>query len=499
MREPTRVARNTLILTTAMGIARFAALIWVIILARYLHSSVYGIYIFAQTLTGLMPVFSSLGLISILTRDIARNKDITPQYTGNALIVRFIFLCILGFFLVIGITFLNYPFTTKLIIYLLTVSMIFSSTGETLFGVYQGYEDLRYQSFLLVFVRVVTIIVGIIIIFFSLRAGWKAEIILIWIISGQLVVEILTSLLSIFIVTKKFSSISFKFDWEISKYLLKEGVPLGIASAFILIYWHIDAILLFFIKGNVATGIYGVPYRILDNLPILVSPFSVATFPILSRIHQDRERMIVMGRKITQATIILALPLAIMGTFIAGLIPIIFGKDYQASIKVFQILIWTIVFLFPNYILLYILTALGKQKTNMIATIICAVFNIVLNLIFIRLYTYYACSVITLLTELLMMIICLIAIQRYIGRLKLEIPALKILVSGLFMAGCSYLLLLAGKIGVFEWVWLSPLTVIVFIGFLFLLKTFDRQDFRMMKEIYQQQIGSRLSSLFSRF
>ena len=74
--------------------------------------------------------------------------------------------------------------------------------------------------------------------------------------------------------------------------LVRVALPIGLAGALVTVYYRIDSVLIFEIKGAEEAGIYGAAYRFLD--PIQFVPVSVlaAVFPVMAAVHvQDPERV----------------------------------------------------------------------------------------------------------------------------------------------------------------------------------------------------------------
>ena len=65
--------------------------------------------------------------------------------------------------------------------------------------------------------------------------------------------------------------------------LLKEALPFGLSAAFVAVYMYVDSIMLFILRGDVATGLYSAVYRI-AYVTIFVPTAYSAVYPVMSRL-----------------------------------------------------------------------------------------------------------------------------------------------------------------------------------------------------------------------
>ena len=128
-------------------------------------------------------------------------------------------------------------------------------------------------------------------------------------------------------------------------------------------YYRIDSVLIFEIKGAHEAGIYGAAYRFLD--PIQFVPVSVlaAVFPVMAAVHdQDPERV----RRLVQRAgdYLLIAAAGVLGGTVALSAPIVdllLGPEYEASATVLPILMFAFVFISLGYLSGYLTTIVGKR------------------------------------------------------------------------------------------------------------------------------------------
>jgi len=116
----------------------------------------------------------------------------------------------------------------------------------------------------------------------------------------------------------------------------------------------------------------------------------------------------------------IALPLAVVTTFIAPfLVLLLGGQSYlpHAAIAL-QIMIWSIPFGWINSITNYILIALGQQSKLTRAFVVGLSFNFIANLILIPHYSYVAAAAVTIMSELVEGFVFMIYLERSLGSIR---------------------------------------------------------------------------------
>jgi len=102
----------------------------------------------------------------------------------------------------------------------------------------------------------------------------------------------------------------------------------------------------------------------------------------------------------------LAFPIAAGTTLLAEpLILLIAGPGYlPQSAWALQVLIWYLPISFTNGLLQYVLISVGRQRTLSVAFAVGVVFNVAANLLLIPTYGYLAAAVVTVLSEVVLLV-----------------------------------------------------------------------------------------------
>ena len=159
------------------------------------------------------------------------------------------------------------------------------------------------------------------------------------------------------------------------------------------------------------------------------------------------------------------------------LVMLIYKYKYTNSIFALQILIWTIIPLFINYMLGAIMIAIHKEKEGVYILFANAITNILLNLILIPKFSLYGAAIATVLTEIFYFCGYYYIISKYVGKISFVNLMIKPLVACLIMGLVIYFF---SYINIFI---LIPIGAATYFIFMYLLRAFSDEDFNLIKKI----------------
>lgn len=383
-----RIARNTGVIFAgqiANGLIWFVA---VIFLARYLGASNFGIFSFVFAYLGFFAILMDLGMYAIIVREISRDRARADRLIGNAIIMKIILsLFALGLACFI-ISFLHYPFNTKLLVYVASLSFLFSFA--TLYGlIFQVSLRMEYPTMVNIFSGLLKLALFLYLIFLKAPLLW-------FIIAG--VIINLPGLFIIRYLSRRFVRPKFEINFEIWKNLLKESWPLALTATFIMIYTRIDQLMLFQMKGAQAVGYYSAAVRLPEALVIFPVAFMASVFPLMSRYFKISKEFLTRSYTLSfKYMMMLIIPIAV-GTALLSrpIISLIYGERFLPSAPALSILIWSGVFICYRIVHSNVLVSTNKQKAYFLFTSTGAVINVILNLILIPRYGIIGASIATL-------------------------------------------------------------------------------------------------------
>lgn len=440
--------------------------------ARYLGLEGFGILSVALAFTGIFTVFLDLGLNTLTVREIARYNSLAKEYTANSMFLR-IFLAIITLGVIFVITkIINYNQETTIIIIIIAASMILYNFSNVFFSIFQALEKLEYISIGGLLYNII-LLIGIL-----LLIKYHSKLLE---FSSIYVIAAIILLIYAYLIFrwKLFSPKSLK--WNMWKKLIKEAWPFAISGMSFNIYTWIDSLLLSIIVGTGVVGLYNASYRLMLIVFFIPAIFSAAIFPVMSRnYYSSKEALKVSFEKLLKILVLIALPMAIGTILIADkIILFIYGTEYLGSVIALQILIWSTVLMFTRVPYGMYLSASNRQLTVTKILIIGVIFNIILNLIVIPVYSYVGAAIVTVLTDALVLFILMAVIRNDLSISRsVKIDLIKILIASIIMGIClNYFT----NLNLFLIILLGTLIYIVCLIF---LKIVDEDEILMIKSIF---------------
>jgi len=396
-----KTAKNAGVLFTSNIISKLLNFFYTIFMARYLGSGFFGELSFALAFALIFGVLDDLGLQPLSVREIARNKSLTEKYFANITVIKIILGLITFSLIIIAARLLHYSFGKTILIYLISLSVLINSFNNMFYSIYQAHEKMRYMgignilnSFLMFFGVAIFIYLKLTVVSFAYIYLFSA---------------ILVFMFNLFITTKKFAKLTIKLelDFKFCKNLLKNALPFGLISIFVIIYFKIDSVMLGIMKTAQAVGYYNAAYRLIDVFTALFPAviFS-AIFPVMSRylgFHDKLKKIYIFSFKLS---FFIGAAVSIATMFLAKyIILIIYGFGYNESSMPLKILVWAFFLICLSSVTSGLLSSVNKQKIVTVGAGMGAFVNVGLNFFLIPYYSLNGSAIATVITELFMLIL----------------------------------------------------------------------------------------------
>ncbi|MEA4957231.1 hypothetical protein SDC9_08465 [bioreactor metagenome] len=472
MSKISEIFKNTSWLLTSQIITSVFGFVWVVILMRYLGVSDFGIMNFAISFTTIMSIFTDLGISTYVTRDLSRSPELSQKYIGNAIPLK-IFLSTLTFIVTLAILFImDYDILTKEVVLVFALQTIFLNMGWLFNGVFQAFGKMKYQAIGIIINSSLILLGSILLTYFNL--GLMA--VALTYMAGSLI-----TLIYLYInLRDKITIPKFQINFNFWKKSVKEAVPFGITSIFTTIYYMIDTVMISFIVGSFAVGIYSSAYKIITVFTTIYMVYNYVVFPLMSKFYKNSEDLLKISyEKSVKYLVLIMLPFAIGITIYSqDIIVLICGKNYILAESVLKILIWNVLFVMVNGASTNLLNSSGNElavtKINGLACLI----NVILNIFLIYYLSYIGASIATVITGIVVFALMMYIILKnsYRPNKNLIYEIFKICISGLILAVVLLILNLS--------MWLAlPIAIIVYLAGIYLTKSLDSTDKFIIREI----------------
>lgn len=383
-----RVGRNLIYKSIGEFFSRSGAFIFYIVIARTLGAELFGKYSFAFAYASIFMIFLDFGLNTVLIRDIATHPSWIGKYIGNMFTLKIILSLVVILLINFTIYLLNYPMETKLIVNLMGIVVIFTAFLEYFFSVLSGLEKMNLEMI----VKMINKLLIVIFTIFAISMGFK----LIGVIISVICAYGLSVFLSAYFIHRKIEKIKFMYDWIFIKSVARSALLVGITGVIIIVYTKVDIVLLsFFKRPDIEIGWYTAGIKLLETFQCIPALLIGAVLPIFSSLYKESEENLKnFFKKIILITVVLGSFVTLVGlVFSKIIIKIIYGEMFMNTLHSLKIIIFSIVFIFTNSIFMSFLTAIRRERFNIITICICLLCSILLNLIFIPKLGYIGASI----------------------------------------------------------------------------------------------------------
>lgn len=152
------------------------------------------------------------------------------------------------------------------------------------------------------------------------------------------------------------------------------------------IYTNLDIIILSWLSGEVATGVYSAAGKIVRLGSVVAKSYTTAVFPVMSRLYAESKDSF---RHLYSHTIRVMFAMALPAITAVMIIPnravdLFFDAEYAEAGPVLQVLIWVLLIEFLNPFLSHCLFAQGLQNRSMRVAAISLTVNLIATYILVR-------------------------------------------------------------------------------------------------------------------
>lgn len=304
-----------------------------ILVVRYLGDSQFGILTYGLGIIAILTIFSTLGLDSLVVRELITRPEKTNKIMGTAFGLRLAGSIVV----VVGSCFYSLmrdPISTTYIVFLLSISIVFQSLS-----VIDFYFQSRVKGKLTAMNQVITLFVSALVKLYLIYIKAPLE----WFATMAALEAGLSALNQFVFYKREGQKISlWQFNFTEAKYLLILAVPLILSSFIQLFYQNVDAILIArFLRDMGQVGQYGAGVRISQAAYIFPVAICAAVFP---GIVNNRANKPLQLQRLTQLYSLMiwgAICIIVGGTLFGDwVISFLYGAKFPGAPHIFKIHIW---------------------------------------------------------------------------------------------------------------------------------------------------------------
>lgn len=314
--------------------------VWV---ARYLGPEQFGLFNYTTAIVALFTAIATLGLNSIVVRDLVKHPEDASVTLGTAFLLQLIGGVMATVAAVITVSIMRpNDATPRIIVAIVGSVMVFKSSD-----VIRYWFEARVQSKYTVWVENAAFLI-----FAAIKVGLILAtaplLAFVWVVLAE---AVLVAVLLLLIYTQQGNRLgAWRCHYARTQSLLQDSWPLILSGLAAMLYMRIDQIMLGQMLDDTAVGIYSAAVRISEVwyfIPMTIIP---SIFPtIMAAKNKDSQLYYKNFKRLFDIMAILALSLAIPLSFGAEWITtLLYGPQFTESAKVLIIHIWGSLFVFSG-------------------------------------------------------------------------------------------------------------------------------------------------------
>lgn len=335
-------------------LTRIMSMIFLVYLASRLGPQLFGAFSFVLVTVELMTGIGDMGITRYGSRELVRAWDEKALWAGRIVILQILTsipLAAVG----LGLIFFYHPTYPKyqLLLIGLAAFFIYSLIAATE-SIFSASQKFFYSAFFTFMGRMIYMALGIT----ALIMG-KSVVIVMWGFLAAVVIETVLRLA----VAKRITSFAFHFPAADLWRMMITTIPFAITAVTVVFSYRINLMILEFIKGDVATGIFNIAFTLYTPLVWVSVILATTTFPVFIKVFaEDRQAAQRNGWQLYRFMALAGIPAALFVTVLAAPILSFFPASYARSSSILVVLIWSLPVMLISSVDTNILQAIECQK-----------------------------------------------------------------------------------------------------------------------------------------
>jgi len=467
------VARNAVFLLVAKAVSTVLGLVLVLFMARNLGDVQFGIYSIGLAIGGICGVLADVGLNNLTTRQLARNPSSPSEFLGNVISIKLMLAVPVAVCAFCVLVLFDYvPYTRDIILIIVANALLFQGFHSFYYHVIEGFERMQYITALEVLKRVAYLCAG----FLTIHFGYG----ILGFVIGMLLCDGINLLIVWWICRRNFG-IRIKVGVTIQKWpgLIRKALPFGLLLAFTMILSSTDIVMIGALHSEEAAGWYGAAIRLISTLSLIPLMSASAMFPSVARLHHEAPGE--GGEILTDVIrpmVLLGIPVAVGTTMLAEpIVLLLFNQEYILAAPALRILIWSLCLNFISLPMVFFLSAVDRQVYATTSLGLCALLNIIFNIVLIPAHGLIGASITTVISQVALLGLCYMALRNKISNVALF---KNILQGGLASIGLWYYLTVPPSLHV---IGVIALAIPIYVLLLIIVGALKKEDWNKCKQL----------------
>jgi O-antigen/teichoic acid export membrane protein len=420
-----QITKNFLSLFLSNVIGQVFILLAFVHIASVFGPEGFGKFAFAQVVGLYFLYLADFGLQTLGTRSVAQERgDIAGQVRDISLLR---ILLALGSFVLLVVLALSVRKSSDVQTLIIIFGLALFPSALLLEWVFQGIEQMEFVGL----GRVLKGIVFAGLVFLFVRGNEHLNYAAAFYVAGI----VMATLVLLIVYIKKFGVFLGKINGSGLKKILIAAVPLAAGSFITQINYNFGTIALGFFLTDEVVGLFSAPYKIVLFIwAFAVVAASNAVLPLLARSYKESTTEFGDSlKRLFRLFVLIAIPMGIGGSILASrIIGFLYAPEYQKAVIVFQLSIWSVVFVIYRVVFENALIASSSQRSYLVGYVLAGALTVVGNLLLVPVLGLIAPSIVGILSEFILLAY-FVASCKFIRPLYIIKMTLKPFLAGLLM------------------------------------------------------------------
>lgn len=372
-----RYGSNTISLLAVRIFSSLVSLFVAVYLTRYLGPENYGQLSYALSFVGLFSILGSLGIDSVLYRELVQHPDQREVYLGSAFGIKAVAGIFAAMLSIVAALFLVEDDVSRVVIFILAGTFIFNAFNVINYE-FQAQVQQKLLALASISVVVTLNVLKLLVIYFEQGVIYVAFILLFEAILYAVIFATLRA--------RHYGPLTaWRFEPTIARLIIRDSWPFVFIAIFTTVYARIDQIMLKHLLDSTAVGLYDAAVRIAEAWLFIPTVIASSLFPAIVNgrsisLSEYKKRLFYLIALLALGSLLIVLPSFM---FADEVIDILYGRFYLGSSEVFAVYVWSGVFVSINAAVQYFLLAERMHKTILFASCGTMIMNVALNMLWI--------------------------------------------------------------------------------------------------------------------
>lgn len=337
MSQAKNILKNTTALATAQIVQRASTACLSFLVARYLGAAALGIYTAAIVIFNIVILAARMGAETYLVREISRNKSRTSFYIVHVAVITTIAALGVGICARLIVPQLGYSSELTACVYVVILAVVPGSLNTVLTAAFVAHQRTQFVAYSTFIAATTNLIVSVVL----LNNGRT----ILALVTTYTLLQYCLALLSFVFLRLCVCRLQWIFNFRSAWSILKELKAFAGNSILGGMCARPEIIILSLFRNDAQIGFYSAAFRLVDVWSLLPQSYVTNVFPVLSRLHNERNQQrfkFVVGRSV-KYLLTFSLPLA-TGLFIAArpIVELLYGQGFEPAVQALRVLAWSL-------------------------------------------------------------------------------------------------------------------------------------------------------------